>query len=504
MTTPRTNLGDLIDRRTIDLGKTALIDLRVPDSPRLWTHGEIDRAAGGVAQALEARGLPRGARAAILAQNRAEYAIAYFGIMRAGLVAVPVNTRVAQDTIDFVMRDAEIRLAFADAEQAPRVPSAIPVIGFDDPGPRGFEAQCPPVDYATKAMGPDEIGQMLYTSGSTGRPKGVPLTHAGQLWALSLRPVTPDERHMIAQPLFHMNGLMALKGTFWTGASTVLMPGFDAKAYTRALAEWRVTSVMAVPTMFARVIKETGILAAHDYSALKRIMLGSAPLTMGLIERVQAAFPGASVANGYGTTEAGPGVFGPHPDGIPTPPLALGYPVRDIEVRLVDGPSEEEGVLLMRTPATMSGYNNLPQKTAEVLSPDGWYRSGDVMHRDANGFYFFVGRADDMFVCSGENIWPAEVEKMLERHEEIQAAAVVPLPDEERSAIPVAFVVPRAPGALTVEAVKRWALDNGPAYQHPRRVLFVPELPWAGTNKIDRKALIDRARALEAEKGWTG
>ncbi len=502
MTTTRTNLGDLLDRETIDLGKTALIDLRLADAPRPWTHGEIDRAAGGVAAALEARGLPRGSRVAILGQNRAEYAIAYFGIMRAGHVAVPVNTRVAQDTIDFVMQDAAIRLAFADAEQAARVPSSIPVIGFDDAGPQGFAAQCPPADYATKPMGPEEIGQMLYTSGSTGRPKGVPLTHAGQLWALSLRPVLPEERYMIAQPLFHMNGLMALKGTFYTGASVVVMPGFDTRAYTRALADWRVTSVMAVPTMFARVIKETELLATHDFSAIRKIMLGSAPLTMGLLERVQQAFPGAALANGYGTTEAGPGVFGPHPDGLPTPPLSLGYPVRDIEVKLVDGPSEDEGVLLMRTPATMAGYNNLPAKTAEVLSPDGWYHSGDVMRRDADGFFYFVGRADDMFVCSGENIWPAEVEKLLERHPEIQAAAIVPLPDEERAAVPVAFVVPRTPGGLSVEAVKRWALDNGPAYQHPRRVLFVPELPWAGTNKIDRKALIDRARVLEAEKGW--
>lgn len=491
----RTNLGDLADR-SLDQTRAALIDLRLPEAPRTWTHGEIDRAAGGVAAALTAMGFPRGARIGILALNRAEYVIAYFGIMRAGLVAVPINSKLAQDTLDFIMDDAAIRLVFADAANAPRIRAGIPVIDFDS----DFADRCPPADFTTLEMAPDEIGQMLYTSGSTGRPKGVPLTHAGQLWALSTRPQAPDERYIIAQPLFHMNGLMALKGTFITNACVVVLPGFEVRAYTRAIAEYRITAVMAVPTMFARVIKEADLLAELDFSALKRMVLGSAPITLGLIQRIQAAFPNVTLGNGYGTTEAGPGVFGPHPDGIPTPPLALGVPLKGIEVRL-EGGTADEGVLFMKTPATMAGYNNLPEKTAAVLK-DGWYDSGDVMRRDEHGFFYFVGRADDMFVCSGENIYPGEVEKLLERHPDIQAAAVVPLPDEERAAVPVAFVVPRAGATVTVDVVKRFALDNGPAYQHPRRVLFLNELPWAGTNKVDRKALIDQARALEATGGW--
>jgi acyl-CoA synthetase (AMP-forming)/AMP-acid ligase II len=342
---------------------------------------------------------------------------------------------------------------------------------------------------------------MLYPSGSTGRPKGVPLTHHGQLWALSGRSPAPEERYQVAQPLFHMNGLVSSKGVFCSNASLVLLPGFEARGYMRALAEWRVTAVMAVPTMFARVIKEAELLASLDFSALKRILLGSAPMTMALLERIQAAFPGCVIGNGYGTTEAGPGVFGPHPDGIPTPPLALGYPVPGAEVQLVDGSGPDNGVLLMRTPACMPRYNNLPAKTAEVLT-DGWYYSGDVMRRDANGFYYFVGRADDMFVTSGENIYPGEVEKLLEKHPAIQAAAVVPLPDEERSHVPVAFVVPRPGSTLTAAEVKQHALAGGPAYAHPRRVEFLAELPWAGTNKVDRRALIDRARSNEASGGW--
>lgn len=500
-----TNLGDLIDRRR-DLDRTALIDLRDADVPRTFSHRDIDRLAGGVAAFLAARGLPRGARVAIASLNRAEYIAAYFGIMRAGLVAVPVNIKVARDTVDFIVDDAEVKLAFVDGPRRALFGPVVPLVDFDDDGPQGFAAQVRPADFATVQPGPGELAQVLYTSGSTGRPKGVPLTHAGQLWALQARGFAPqaeEERQIVAQPLFHMNGLMVTKGVFITGASLVLLPAFDTVAYTDALARWRITSVMAIPTMFARVVKELERRDPRpDLSALKRIGLGSAPLTLALIERIRAAIPSAVVTNGYGTTEAGPAVFGPHPGGLPTPPLALGVPVAGGEVKLVGGPSDDEGVLWMRNPAVTDGYLHLPDRNAQVLH-DGWYVSGDVFRRDAQGFFYFVGRADDMFVCSGENIYPGEVEKLLEQHPDVQTAAVVPLPDDERSAVPVAFVVLRQGAALTVDELKRFAIARGPAYQHPRRVEFRADLPWAGTNKIDRAALLARARELEAARGWS-
>jgi acyl-CoA synthetase (AMP-forming)/AMP-acid ligase II len=348
------------------------------------------------------------------------------------------------------------------------------------------------------------VGQMLYTSGSTGRPKGVPLSHAGQLWAISTRTSgaqTSSERYIIAQPLFHMNGLFAMKTIFASNASVVLLPSFEARSYIEAIARYKVSAAGAVPTMWARVIKETELLAQNDISSVRRLMLGSAPMTMGLWDKIKQVLPDVTLTIGYGTTEAGPAVFGPHPKGIPTPPLALGYPISADSVKLVNG-TENEGVLLMRNPALMDHYHNLPQQTAKAIQ-DGWYYSGDVMRRDENGFYYFVGRADDMFVCSGENVYPGEVEKLLERHPQVQQAAVVPLPDEERSQVPVAFIVTRADARPSVEEIRKFTIANGPAYQHPRRIEFVNELPWAGTNKVDRKSLIARARELEAAKGWS-
>ena len=170
----------------------------------------------------------------------------------------------------------------------------------------------------------------------------------------------------------------------------------------------------------------------------------------------------------------------------------------DVDLRLVAGADRnaEEGELEMRCAANTPGYLNLPGKTAEVMTPDGYYRTGDVMRRDAHGFHYFVGRVDDMFVVNGENVYPGEVEKILENHPAIAQACLVPVPDPVRGNMPVAFVVP-SPGPRIGEGeVKEHAIASAPAYMHPRRVFFVEELPLSGTNKVDRKALAEQASAM--------
>lgn len=497
------NLGDLIDHGG-DLSRTALIDLSTPE-PRTYSHSDVDRLANGVARFLTQRGLSRGDRVAILSLNRAEYLIAFFGIMRAGFVAVPVNVKLPAETVDYVLHDADVHFAFVDTGGRSFLGEKVPFLDFDDAGESGFGAIIQPGSFETVAMGPREIGQMLYTSGSTGKPKGVPLSHSGQLWALFMRTANgkmqAQERYIIAQPLFHMNGLFSAKTAFAINASIVMMPGFDTRPYVKAISDYQVTALASVPTMFARIVKDADYVRTLDTTSLRRITMGSAPSTLALFDRVRDLFPKATIALGFGTTEAGPAIFGPHPDGLPTPPVSLGYPVVGSEVRLVEGSSPDEGVLMMRNPSLMFGYHGLPEQSAKALR-DGWYYTGDVLRRDADGFYYFVGRADDMFVCSGENIYPVDVEKMLERQPSVQQAAVVPLADEERGQMPVAFIVPRLGTTLTYNEIKTFSLANGPAYQHPRRVVFVEDLPWAGTNKIDRKALIARARELEAAGEW--
>jgi long-chain acyl-CoA synthetase len=229
--------------------------------------------------------------------------------------------------------------------------------------------------------------------------------------------------------------------------------------------------------------------------------MGSAPVSAALMAALREALPRAAVTNAYGTTEAGPVVFGPHPRGLPQPELSVGYPHPKISLRLVDGENRnaEQGVLEMKCPALMLGYHNRPD-VAPPITPDGFYVTGDVFRRDTDGFHYFVGRTDDMFVSGGENIYPADVERMLERHPDIAQAAVVPIDDDIKGQKPVAFVIPKPGHALDDESVKRFALKHAPAYQHPRFVWFVAELPLASTNKLDRAALMRMAKERTANQ----
>ena len=490
----RVNLGDLFDPG-LDPDKTALIAVDPDGDARHFTYRVLDRATAALADGLRSRGLRRGARIALLGANSAEYLVAYFAIMRAGLVAVPVNTQLPNGTIHFILGDAAAEFAFADRARVVSLPPDLPAVAFDTVAIEN----APDTRFATSMPEGREVAMILYTSGSTGRPKGVLLAHAGQLWALRARLATygepAAERFLVAAPLYHMNALFSAKTALMAGASLVLLAGFASESYIGATSRFGCTVLTSVPTMIARVVKDEARLAAADLSSVRRVTMGSAPTTQALWNKARAAFPAARLTTGYGTTEHGPSTFGPHPGGLPTPDLALGYPLPGNEVRLNAGISPEEGVLEVRCPAVMEGYANLPEATAKVLR-DGWYWTGDVVRRDPDGFYFFVGRADDMFVCAGENIYPGEVEALLERHPAVHQASIVPVADEERGQIPVAFVVLR-PGAEADETgLKQFALANAPPVQHPRRVFFKPELPLTGTNKIDRRALAEEAAGL--------
>jgi long-chain acyl-CoA synthetase len=241
-----------------------------------------------------------------------------------------------------------------------------------------------------------------------------------------------------------------------------------------------------VPPMIAMMLREPDLLAKTDLSSVEFVRMGSAPVSHSLLEALHGALPLAQVTNAYGTTEAGPIVFGPHPQGIPQPEMSVGYPHPQVQLRLVGG--GDQGELAMKSPAVMLGYHNRPELKG-AIGPDGFYATGDVFRRDENGFHYFVGRTDDMFVSGGENIYPADVERMLERHPAVAEACVVPIDDEIKGTKPVAFIVVEKGFHPTEAEIKEFALANAPAYQHPRFVWFLDRLPLASTNKLDRKAL---------------
>jgi acyl-CoA synthetase (AMP-forming)/AMP-acid ligase II len=497
-----TNLGDLIGRDR-DPDKVAIVDLGGDEAPRELTYARLDAMANGVARALTQRGLARGDRIGILSVNRAEYLASYFGIMRAGFIAVPVNFKLPRDSIHFILQDAGAKLLFCDKQRPRDAPAGLPCVQFGGDGPAGFDHFLEPGPFQAVVPRPREPAMFLYTSGSTGAPKGVVLSHQSHIWVVETR-LAPDldrHRYLIAAPLYHMNALALSKLACAAHATIVLLPQFTARAYLEAIARYRCTWLTAVPPMMAMMLREKDLLAATDLSSVEFIRMGSAPVTRSLMEAIHHTLPQASVTNAYGTTEAGPVVFGPHPEGLAQPDMSVGYPHPQVGVRLVAGGNRnaDEGVLEMKCPAVMNGYHNRPQ-LEPPFTADGFYISGDVFRRDRNGFHYFIGRTDDMFVSGGENIYPADVERMLERHPDIAQAAVVPLDDEIKGQKPVAFVVRKPGHAPSTDDVKRFALANAPAYAHPRFVWFVDELPLASTNKLDRAIL----RRLAQERVGSG
>jgi len=485
-----TNLGDLIPRDQ-DLDKVAIIDFGGAVAREI-SYGRLDAMANGVARALSARGLAPRHRVAILSANCAEYLATYYGIMRAGFVAVPVSFKFPRDTIHFILRDAGAKLVFCDGGRAQDCPVDIPAVRFDGAGANGFDRFLDGGDFDPVLPRAREPAMFLYTSGSTGTPKGVVLSHQSHIWVVETRLTSELARHryLIAAPLYHMNALALAQLACAANATIALLPQFTAAAYIEAIGRHRCTWLTAVPPMIAMMLREKKLIEHTDLSSVEFIRMGSAPVSQALMEAIRRALPHVSVTNAYGTTEAGPVVFGAHPAGLPQPDMSVGYPHPKVQLRLVDGADRNanQGMLEMKCPALMNGYHNRPDITPPFTA-DGFYITGDIFRRDGEGFHYFIGRADDMFVSGGENIYPSDVERMLERHPDVAQAAVVPVDDDVKGQKPVAFVVSKPGRSPSADDIKRFALANAAAYAHPRFVWFVDELPLASTNKIDRALL---------------
>ena len=485
------NLGLLFTEHARNT-RTAIVDLHDSDSPLDVSFTALDAMCDGVACGLRKAGLNAGDRIAVLSANRHEFVATVLGAMRAGVVPVPINIKLPADSVRYIVEDASARLIFTEASLRRLSPPGVKVVDFGADGADGFEQFVDCADAPAFEPAPDSVAIQPYTSGSTGRPKGVLLTHYGQNWSRRIlahtRGTTEKDVILIAAPLYHKNALNAIKQGLTAGATLVLLPQFNVERYIDAIGRYRATVISGVPTMMSMVLGRRDLLAGTDTSSVRTIMMGSAPSSPQLLTQLKGTFPNAEPLVVYGVTEGGPVPLGPHPEGKPRPEGSIGVPYPGTEAKLIGGANECEGELIVRNPGVLLAYHNLPEETAKRIR-DGWYHTGDICRRDADGFYYFVGRTDDMFVCGGENIFPIEVEQLLERHPGVHQAYVMPFDHEMKGQVPYAFVVRRAGADATEEDLKQFALKNGPTYQHPRRVFFLEQLPLAGTNKIDQKQL---------------
>ncbi len=493
------NLGALFTAHA-RLTRTALVDMSNATQSREVSFRALDDACNAVARGLLRAGLQAGDRIGVLSLNRVEFVATVLGAMRAGVVPVPVNIKLAPDSAHYILNDAGAKLVFVESAYCKLCPDGVRVVTFGEDFDTFLDAG--PFDAIEPT--PDTVAIQPYTSGSTGQPKGVLLTHYGQNWSRLIlahtRRTTAADVILVAAPLYHKNALNAIKQGLTAGAQLVLMPQFNIERYIEAMGRYRATVISGVPTMMSMLLTRRELLAKIDTSGVRTVMMGSAPSSAQLLRELKTVFPNAEALVVYGVTEGGPVPLGPHPAGMARPAGSIGFPYAGTEAKLVGGatPNDEaneaaneaanEGELVLKNPGVLLGYHNLPAETAKRIR-DGWYYSGDICRRDAEGFYYFVGRNDDMFVCGGENIFPIEVESLLEKHPAVHQAHVMPFEHALKDKVPYAFVVLRNNQSASEDDLKQFALANGPAYQHPRRVFFLDQLPLAGTNKIDQQQL---------------
>ena len=431
------NLGSILQASAADRPEKVAIRL----GPRALTYAELQRAALGVAGSLRARGVRPGESVAIMVPNLPEFTIAYFGVLDAGCTVVPLNVLLSAPEVAYHIEDSKARLLIAHPLfQAPAQKGAdqagVPVVWSDGEGPGtlGALAQAEPLD-AVHPTSPDDTAVILYTSGTTGKPKGAELTHSNLMVNCSmvvprLVPVCADDVALATLPLFHSFGQTCIQNaTLAVGGSFTLLPRFAPDEAAAIVARDRVTLFAGVPTMYFALLHHAGPV---DFSSVKYCLSGGAPMPVEVMKAFEAKF-GVEILEGYGLSETSP-VASFNMIGRARRPGSIGYPVWGVELSIQDEagrslPDGERGEICIRGHNIMKGYLGRPEATAETMR-GGWFHSGDIGIRDADGSYRIVDRVKDMIIRGGFNVYPREVEEVLYGHPAIAEAAVIGLPHE--------------------------------------------------------------------------
>ncbi|HEY3609111.1 MAG TPA: AMP-binding protein, partial [Pseudonocardiaceae bacterium] len=463
--------------------------IAVDDGGTPVSYGELDARAERLARVL--RRYPPGARIATLTGNSADHVVLFFACAKARLVLVPLSWRLTAREIADQLAHASPAVLLVE----PRFAELAGSFATDSLGPDGIESG--PVAGPLAPVRDDDPLLMLYTSGTSGRPKGVVLSHANCFWTnLSLSravPMTPDDVVLAMLPQFHVGGwnvqpLLA----WWVGATVLLARGFDAAYVLQQICCSKVTTMMGVPTNYL-FLAEHPDFAAADLSSLRRAVVGGAPMPSALLRTWHAR--GVDLIQGYGLTEAAPNVLC-LPSRMATEKLGFaGRPYPYVEVAVADpatgviaADSPADGELLVRGPNVFTGYWQDPDATAHALR-DGWLHTGDLVHRDEDGYYRIEDRVDDMFVSGGENVFPSEVENVLYGHPAVAEVAVVGRPDPRWGRVGLAFVVRRPSGDVTeAELISRCRAELA-GYKVPKEIRFVGALPHSAVGKLLRRSL---------------
>jgi fatty-acyl-CoA synthase len=469
----------------------------------------VERVAAGLA----GLGVQRGDRVAYLGPNDIATFETFFATARLGAIFVPLNTRLTAIELQVLLADADPAVLVLGPQTAD--PSAgrardasadasadVTVVTTDGSGPGSYDdliAGARPHDLPEGDVALDDDLVILYTSGTTGRPKGAVLTHANLTFntmnQLAHADVLSTDVALCTAPLFHATGLGQVSlPTMFKGGTVVVAPKFDPAWMLAAIAEQRIASFSAVPTML-QLLCDHPDFARTDLDSLRFVIYGGSMVA----ERVAVAWQqrGVEILQGYGMTEASPGVFLAVPDGARARPVSMGVPHFFTDVRLADLPGAADGAdtgeLLVRGLNVFRGYWDRPDDTAAALA-GGWFHSGDVVRIEADGWGYVVDRIKDVIISGGENIYPAEVETAINALPGIVDCAVVAAPDERWGEVGLAFVVVSDPAAWDEQSLRSALTGTLAAFKVPKHVRFVADLPRTATGKVRKQQL--RAAAV--------
>jgi acyl-CoA synthetase (AMP-forming)/AMP-acid ligase II len=473
------------------------------------TYDGLERAANRVAHALLRDGIAPGDRVAVLARESLASLTVLFGVAKAGAVCVSINWRLSPEEIAFILEDARPRRVFFDPDFGPglaraseRVEAPLPAVSLS---PRDGQVDdlarwCEgvPDDAPALACHPDDVVMQMYTSGTTGHPKGVQLPHRS-FFALAQEMEsrgdawigwTDADVSLLFVPTFHIGGLWWLVRGLSLGSTNIVLKGFEPARILEAIPRYRVTRTCMVPAMMQVLLAEPGC-EQTDFSSLRTIVYGGAPIAPPLLERGMKVF-GCEFCQIYGMTETGNMAVSLRPsDHLAAGAarlLAAGRPLPGVEVRVLTREGREAapgeiGEVAIRSPAQMVGYWNRPQETRRTMA-DGWVRTGDGGYLDGDGFLYVCDRMKDMIICAGENIYPAEIENVLRRHDAVADAAVIGVPDDLWGEAVMAFVVARTGTTVEAREIVRHARRHMADFKVPKTVKVVEQLPRNASGKV--------------------
>jgi long-chain acyl-CoA synthetase len=491
---------------------------QTPDAPAIrlgeveLSYGELDERSARLATLLRERGIEQGDRVGVMLPNVPEFPVAYYGVLRAGAIVVPMNVLLKRREIAFYLEDsgAKALLAWhgfaAEAREGAAEAGAEPI----EVEPAAFAATLaelePSPDLADTAE--DDTAVILYTSGTTGKPKGAELTHANlarnaDVSARTTSEIGAGDVVLGALPLFHSFGqTVAMNASLSVGACLTLVPKFDPGEALATMQRDGVTHFYGVPTMYGALLHHPE-RESFDTSSLRICITGGASMPVEVLRGFEEAF-GAKVMEGYGLSETSPVACSNHPD-KERKAGSIGTPIEGVEMRVVDEDGEpvdqgEVGEIVIRGHNIMKGYWQRPDATEEAMR-GGWFHSGDMARVDEDGYFYIVDRKKDLIIRGGYNVYPREVEEVLYEHPKIREAAVVGVPHDEWGEEIGAAVVLHEGEELSSEEVSAYVKDRIAAYKYPRVVWFLDELPKGPTGKILKREIEVPAAAQTTPSG---